>query len=130
MALCSKFNHINYILFVCQTMLVSFIPQSSVNKGIYGTCIFHPKGALLFIVLKTVIVAAWSRTVFARQGVKVKYMNAQQPELHTESLHKIKPVIFPTWMGRGSWELLTVAGCWSQFSSGMWILWKHPSLFQ
>lgn len=91
-------------------MLVSFIPQSSVNKGVYGTCIFHPKGALLFIVLKTVIVAAWSRTVFARQGVKVKYMNAQQPELHTESLHKIKPVIFPTWIGEGL--LGAIDSCW------------------
>lgn len=41
-------------------MLVSFILESSMNKGIYRPCIFHPKCSLLCIVLKATIVDAWS----------------------------------------------------------------------
>lgn len=55
MTLCSKFNHINYILFVCQTRIMSFILELSVYKGIHRTCTIHPKGALLFTILKLLL---------------------------------------------------------------------------
>lgn len=110
MALCSKFNDINYILFCLPDNVSVFYSTIKYEQGNIRDMYFPPQGALLFIVLKTVIVAAWSRTVFARQGVKVKYMNTQQLKLHTESFHKIKPVIFPTWIGeeplRSYWQLL------------------------